>query len=68
MLWLKFNLEESIIKVRRKAKIRNWHNQVPHLTQDTIWESDKNTRKHILQESQDVSPIPTGDYKAASNR
>ena len=30
------------IKVRKKAKIRNRYNQVPHLTQDTIWESDKN--------------------------
>ena len=36
-----------IIKVERKAKIRNQYNQVPHLTRDTIklWESDKN-RKH----------------------
>ena len=33
------------IKVRKKAKIRNQYNQIPHLTQDTIWESDKNTRK-----------------------
>ena len=33
-------------KVKKKAKIRNRYNQVPHLTRDTIWESDKNTRKH----------------------
>ena len=31
-------------KVREKAKIRNLYNQVPHLTQDTIWEEDKSTR------------------------
>ena len=28
-------------KVKRKAKIRNRYNQIPHLTRDTIWESDK---------------------------
>ena len=28
----------------KKAKIRNTYNQIPHLTQDTKWESDKNTR------------------------
>ena len=36
--------------------------------QDTIWESDKNTRKHHTQESQEVSPSPSGDHMAASNR
>ena len=35
------------IKVSKKAKIRNRYNQVPHLTHDTTWESDKNTRKLI---------------------
>ena len=34
---------ENIRKVRKKAKTRNRYNQVPHLTQDTVWESDKNT-------------------------
>ena len=29
-----------------KAKIWNRYNYVPYLTQNTIWESDKNTRKH----------------------
>ena len=28
-------------KVRKKAMTRNRYNQVPHLTQDTTWESDK---------------------------
>ena len=27
--------------------------------QDTIWERDKNTRKHNMQESQEVSPFPS---------
>ena len=38
------------------------------LTQDTILESDKNTRKHHTQESQAVSSFPAGDHKAARNR
>ena len=29
------------IKVRKTAKIRKRYNQVPHLTQDTTWESGK---------------------------
>ena len=52
------------IKVRKKAKIRNRYN----LTQDIIWETDKNTRKLHIQESKEVSPVPTGDHKAAKNR
>ena len=31
------------LKVRKTAKIRKRYNQVPHLTQDTTWESKKNT-------------------------
>ena len=50
-------------KVKRKAKIRKQYNQVPRLTQDTLWESDKNTRKHNTQESQEISPFPAGDRK-----
>ena len=45
-------------EVRKKTKTSNRYNQVPHLTQDTIWESDKNTRKHHIQESQEVNPFP----------
>ena len=56
------------LEVKKKAKIRNRYNQVQHLTRDTIWESDKNTRKHHTQESQEVSPFPAGDHKAARNR
>ena len=55
-------------KVRPKTKIRNLYNQEPRLTKDTTWESDQNTRKHHIQESQDVSPFPAGDNKAAKNR
>ena len=52
----------------KKAKIRNRHNQVPHLTQDIEWESDKITRKRHIQESPEVSPFPAGDHKATRNR
>ena len=34
------------MKVGKKTKIRNQYNQVPHLTQGTVWESDK-TQEHI---------------------
>ena len=54
--------------IRQKAKIWNRYNQVPHLTLDTIWESDKNTRKSHTEESQVASPFPAGDHKAARNR
>ena len=55
-------------KVRKKANIRNRYNQMPHLTQDTIWESGKHTRKHHTQESQEVSSFPASDQKDARNR
>ena len=31
-------------KVGKESKFSNRYNQVPHLTQDTIWESDKYTK------------------------
>ena len=31
------------MKVRKEAKIRNRYNQVPHLTQDTKWESNNHS-------------------------
>ena len=36
---------------------------IKHLTKDTILESDKNTRKHYTQKSQEVSSFPAGDHK-----
>ena len=57
----------SKIKVRNTAKIRKRHNQAPHLTQDTTWESNKRTI-NITSKSQEVSPFPAGDHKAAMNR
>ena len=54
-------------KGRNATKIRNRYNQVPHVTQDTTWESDK-TQLNITNKSQEVSPFPTGYHKAAMNR
>ena len=48
-----------IIKVRKVAKIRNGYNQLPHLTQDTTWESDKNAIKHHKQK-EEISRVRTG--------
>ena len=56
-----------IKKVRKVAKIRNRYNQVPHVTQDTTWESDK-TQLKITNKSQEVSLLPVSNQKAAMNR
>ena len=56
-----------MLKAERKSKIRNRYNQAPWLTLNAIWESDKNTRNHHTQESQEVSPLPAGDHKATGN-
>ena len=55
------------IKLSKGAKIRNQHNQVPHLTQDT---NGKVTSLQLdtTNESQEVSPFPAGDHKAHINR
>ena len=46
------------IKLSKKANIRTQYNELPYLTKETTWESDKNTRKHHIQESREVSPFP----------
>ena len=55
-------------KVRKKAKIRNQYNQVPHLTQYTLWEIDKSTRKRHIQKCLEVSPFAAGDHKSARHK
>ena len=52
-------------KVGKEAKIQNLYNQVPHLPQNTILDSDKSTRKRHKQVSQEVNRFPPGDHKAA---
>ena len=59
-------LRLSQIKVRKTAKNRTRYIQAPDLK--TTWESDQNTIKHHIQESQEVSPFPGGNHNAAINR
>ena len=47
--------------------MRNQYNQVSYLTQNTTLESDE-TQENITHKSQEVSPFPAGDHKAAMNR
>ena len=56
-----------IIKVRKRAKIRNRYNQAPHLTQDTNGKLTT-TQLDITNESPEVSPFPADDHKASINR
>ena len=53
----------KMMEVRKKATIRNRYNQVPNLTQGTIWESDK-TQENITHKKSKRS----ADDKAARNR
>ena len=57
----------TVYKVSKGAKIRNRYNQVPHLTQDTYGKVT-NSQLDTTNESQKVSPFPTGDHKAHVNR
>ena len=63
---IKLRLRLSQIIVRKMAKNRTRYNQAPDL--NTTWESDQNTIKHHIQESQEVSPFPGGNHNAAINR
>ena len=56
-----------IIKVRKRARIRNLYNQAPHLTQDVNGKVTT-SQLDITNESQEVSPFPAGDHKASTNR
>ena len=55
------------IKVSKGAKIRSPYNQVPHPTQDTNGKVT-NPQLDTTNESQEVSPFPTGVHKAQINR
>ena len=58
--WAPGNVYLIIIKVRKRTKIRNRYNQVPHLTQDTNGKVT-NSQLDSTNESQEVSPFPAGD-------
>ena len=51
-------------KVRKRAKIRNRFNQVPHMTQDTNGKVT-NSQLNITNESQKVNPFQGGDHKVS---
>ena len=48
-------------KERKVAKIRNRYNQVPHLTQDTTWASDK-TQLNNTNKSQYLLPSVAASF------
>ena len=48
-----------ILKVRKKAKIRNRHNQAPHLTKDITWEIDKKYNKTSHTREPRGQPFPS---------
>ena len=56
-----------ICKSKKRSKIRNRYNLAPHLTQDTNGKVTT-SQLDITNESQEVSPLPAGDYKASINR
>ena len=43
------------------------YNQVAYLTRNTIWESDKSTRKHNTHKNQKVNLFPAGGHKAGQH-
>ena len=57
----------KVIKVRKRAKIRNRYNQAPHLTQDTNGKVTA-SQLDITNESQEASPFPAGDHKTSISR
>ena len=63
----------SLNKVRKNARIRNRYNQIPHLTKNTIWKSDKNYIQNVTYKkaersalSQQVTTRLQGTDKAVS--
>ena len=56
--WIKISQYHRLFNVRKKAKIRNRYNQVPHLTQDTEWESDKKKQENITYKKAKRSALP----------
>ena len=54
-------------KVSKGAKIRNIHNIVPHMTQDTNGKVT-NLQLDTTNENQEVSPFPADDHKTQTNK
>ena len=60
--------KQSQTKVKKKAKIRNRYNQVPHLTQDTIRESDKTQEKITHKRAKRSALSQAGIHKDAREK
>ena len=64
ILYLNWNISNILLnyghlmKERATAKIKKQYNQVSHLTQNTTWESNKNTIKNHQQEPRG-QPFPS---------
>ena len=58
---------QAMIKVMKKAKIRNRQNQAPHLTKDTVLESEKTQANITYKRAKRSFLFPAGDHKAARN-
>ena len=60
---------DKCVQSKEEGKYQESIQSMTDLIQDTTWLSDKDTlRKDHIQESQEVSPFPAGDHKAAMNR
>ena len=55
------------MEVRKTARIRNQCNQVPHLSQDIKWESDKLTVRHHKREPRG-QPFPSRLPQGTNNQ
>ena len=62
------SISSSAIVRAKVGRQKDQESIQPHLTRDTIWESDKTTSKHQPQESQEVNPFTASDQKAARKR
>ena len=47
------NSHYTVLESKKDAKIRKRYNQVPHLTQGTTWESNKNSKNIHKHENHD---------------
>ena len=61
-------INETVNQSKKEGKDQESIQSAPHLAQNTTKESDKNTTKHHIQDSQEESPFPAGDHWAAINR
>ena len=69
--YILFTSVDVAFRSKEKAKARNRYNQVPNLTRDAIWESDKNKESSHIREPRGQpfsKQVPTSSHKTARNR